>query len=164
MGKNKNFSKKRFGPYWKFGQGKFTQITFELKESVAYLTLTSSEKLILLDMIRVYSQETHAGHRPVPQGFPYTWRMCKENLSEPTFQKGVRNVCEKGFFEKPLSIQDHRSATATRYISSIDWEKYDLTETEERKLNSYSCKKENRLIAKAKRATDFRVGHKTKGV
>lgn len=149
-------------PYWTFGEGAFVMVCEELKKSVAYKVLTSTQRLILLDMIRVYAKASGSGKHRIDGGFPYTFSICTENVCETSFQKGVREILKRGFFDAPATLQDDRPASAKRYVQSRKWEDYKPAKEELQKLNRYDLRKSKRIIEKRKRVTNFRVGHKTK--
>lgn len=149
-------------PYWTYGQYGFVMVYNDLKNSSAYRCLKPTERLILIDMIRVYSKVSKRGAERVPEGFPYTFPMCMEDVCETSFQRGIRTLMAKGFFSAPPTIQDDRPGSPKYYHQSYEWTKYEPSKEETRKLNEYNYKKKNRQKAKQRRMTNFRAGYKSK--
>ena len=128
----------------------------ELKESDAYRVLTPTERLVLLDMLRLYNKAS-AGDKEYPDGgFNYVWQVCLENVSENYFYSARTRLCDLGFFDHPPEIQEMRPAAPTRFLPSREWSKYEATASEAKTLAKRNSEKKDRIRKKKRRRTDFR--------
>ncbi len=116
-----------------------------LKRSIAYRTLTSTEKLILLDMIRVLHRELTMsekgieGHEnPFEYGFMYSFAVCEEDVAPSTFHLSTNILVEKGFFRV---VFVPNSGLPKIYHPIKKWLSYEPTEKENSSLKNIERKK-----------------------
>ena len=136
--------------------GSFTQLYNELKESQAYRVLTPTERLILIDMIRVYGKASAGDYETLSEGIEYTWSVCLEIVAEATFHRARKRICDIGFFESPLDIQSLRPGAPTRFMPSRKWAKCVATQSDANRLAKHNKAKKKRIREKQRRRSRFR--------
>ena len=125
--------------------------------SNAYRVLRPKQKLVLLDMIRVY-RKASSGDKVYPKGgFQYVWEVCEEDVSESAFYRIRQRLVAVGFFSCPAEIQSMRAGAATRFLPSRDWTNFMAKGIEAKKLAERNRSKKKRLSAKQRRLTDHRT-------
>ena len=147
--------KKRVEHYYGDGYGVF--VRDELRDSDAYLVLSFSARVVLIDMLRVYikaSQNEKINIRDV--GFEYTFAMCRERISINSFGNSRKEVCRVGFFEMDSNLT--LFSYTNRYAPSIRWKSYKATDEEACVLKKHQDNKCKRLLKDKKRLIDFRTG------
>ena len=144
--------RRRFGTY---GTGKTTPIFDELRRSEAYRILSQTQRLILLDMLRVYCRASCWDTERVPEGFRFTYEQCEERISETGFYQVMRRLLKVGFLSAPPEIQEGRPAAPRRYLPCEDWRSYEPTADERRRLRGFENARKARLKKKKHRRANY---------
>jgi len=123
----------------------------------AYRVLTPKQKLILIDMIRIY-RKVSLGDKNYPKdGFEYVWEVCEEDVSESAFYLMRQRLVDLGFFDYPPEIQRMRAGTARRFLPSREWAGYKATPSESKVLAGRNKAKKTRIEDKQRRLAEFRA-------
>jgi hypothetical protein len=150
--------KQKTRPMDTFGGRYNVPVSDELRLSLAYKILTHTQKLILIDMLRVYCSASWWDTQPVnAEAFCYTYKQCTETVSDKCFHGAVRRICRVGFFDAPLEIQEQAPAAPRRYRPSTDWRRHEPTRDEKRKIYRFEANKKSRITKKKRRRADFRA-------
>lgn len=113
------------------GFGGVDDLLFHGFRSVAYLCLSHSARLILLDWVGRYEEATgyETDIRLADKGLTYPFRECTEPVSRATFYRAVDELISKGFLEKHPKFQ-HTTGEHMRYRPSHQWLAYEPTDAE----------------------------------
>lgn len=122
---------KRHGPrrgkgtphHW-WGNAPFALISDELRESLAYKSLTHATKLVLFDLIGFAYKKSDGSKDSLKEGFEYTFAVCREVCSEGTFDDARKMLIERGFIECPPKLQPLIVARPAVYVPSTKWREW----------------------------------------
>lgn len=143
-----------------FGSGSFIVLYEDMLSALAFRVLSPTEKLVLVDMLRIYRKASKGDTGVVLGGFNYTWSHCKTDVSERAFYKSRRRIVELGFFKVLGEDQAGRLGESHRFSTSELWKKDERVTAEQRRklMKSDEAKK-----AKLKRGRDRKTDYLTKG-
>lgn len=107
------------------GTGKGVYLTNEMRESIAYLTLTSTEKLVLVDFVRMFRRASSGDTRDIRDiGFTFTMAHMLELIDHKTFYRAREKICQLGFFKRADSLKQIKACAPDVFIPSTDWKKF----------------------------------------
>ena len=126
----------------------FIFISDAMMESPAYIALTPSAQLILIDLIRHIRDEFRdvIQIRADKTPFTYTYAMCRVRVSENTFLAAMKQFVEKGWLNIIPEDQVMAVASAVRYRLSERWRRYTFSDEERQKFYHWSSQKQKRLL------------------
>lgn len=99
----------------------FCMVPNRVRASVAYQSLTPAARLVFIDMLALYQRKSLSERNPLPDGFEYTYAVCNEPITENTFYDAIRQIVERGFFDRPIALQPDQVARPVRYVPCRDW-------------------------------------------
>lgn len=125
----------RLNTYGRAAHGVF--INGELRESVAYKTLTPAARLVLIDWLGRYMQRSKGDTESLREnGLSYSFSDCKENVSHKTFKTARAEIVQKGFFECPPKLQTILPGSRRLYTPSTAWRQYVPSPSEQKALGT----------------------------
>lgn len=112
----------------------------------AYRTLLPAQKLILIDMMRVYYRASRWDTENITDtGFTFTYKQCSEDLSAHAFYDALRAIVARGWFIEAVQLQELRAGAPKKYLPSRNWENYQGTPEERARLRQKQNRKAKRL-------------------
>ena len=85
-----------------FGSGPFVRLTQELRQSDAYIGLSKSAQLVLIDFIAKWNL-ADATDKKVQGGITFQFTECTVDVASSTFRKAMDELCLMGFVERNAS-------------------------------------------------------------
>jgi len=111
----------RVGYFWPDGS-KFTALPEDFFCSEAFRSLSASAALVLPWMVRRYYQiSKNESLNLASTGFTFTWKHMEGKISENTFGRAVKEICQKGFFTCDPKLQPIIPGQAKLYAPSRNW-------------------------------------------
>lgn len=107
-----------------FGHGQFIRLAIELLEHDAYIGLSKSAQLILIDFIGEWNRAEAAGGL-VAGGLRYSYGMCRCDVSPPTFKAAMLELVAHGFIVRAAPSKRLRGAPHY-YRASERWRSFNL--------------------------------------
>ena len=125
----------RLNTYGSAAHGVF--INGELRESVAYRTLTPAARLVLIDWLGRYMQKSKGDTESLCKaGITYSFSDCKENVSHKTFKTARAEIVAKGFFEYSPKLQTLIPGSRRLFTPSTAWRRYVPSPSEQKALET----------------------------
>lgn len=161
MGKKKSF-KSSFGGgevlirYYQAGK-LYIMVSDDYRDYIAYRVLKPMTKLILFDYLRCVRNK-HASVAPDhadKHRFTYSYSECREDVSENTFHRAMRELKRTGWVDVLPETQNFGIGQPVFYTVSDKWRTYKPTEEERQTLNGYDGAKRRRLDANLQRKSAF---------
>ena len=143
-----------------FGKGRGVYATDEMRRSVTWRSLTPAERLIALDMIRVYNGPSNGDSESIKErGFIFVYpKDLIELVSEDTFTKARERICEVGFFDKAHHLKELRPHAPNRYLPSERWRTYSPSAAERQRQQTKQRRGQQRFIEHKHRRANFLDG------
>ena len=139
-----------------FGRGRGVYITDELRASLAYKTLTPQERLVLLDMIRVFNKASSGDRHPIADtGIVFTLSMTIEEVDEKSFSVARRRICQRGFFSRVPELESARPGAPHIYMPDTRWRTYTPTPDEQERIQRKAARKAEALSRGSRRKREF---------
>lgn len=104
----------------------FIQLWTKTLESDAYISMSMSSQLILIDLFRHIQQEFMFinPEKRYFHKFKYTYSDCKLTISPTTFKKSIKEIIEKGWLDFNISDKPIKVCSANYYRISERWKEY----------------------------------------
>ena len=146
-----------------FGGAPWMPLSEEIKSVDAWHALTSTERLVLLEMIRVYDSASYHDTVSIDsKGFNYPWSYCCELVDPQTFYAATRSICRVGWFEERPDLQDVRPAAPKVYTPSDKWRRFKATGEKGERIRKAKARRQQELARGQKRKRDFLAKTPTK--
>ena len=156
MGYAKRKKNQQMGTY---GRGRFLMLSDELQQSAAYRVLSPIQKLVLLDMLRLYGRLSRFDREPLPDGFSYTFKNCLEGINETSFYDARKRLVDVGFMVRRDDLKRLTPGAPDVFSASSGWMKYQPSDAESARLASSEQRKQNSLARGQARKRRFIEKH-----
>jgi len=156
MGHGKRGKKEPRGTY---GRGGFVMVYDSLRQSIAYRVLTSTQKIVLFDWLRLYMRLSNFDKEPLPDGFSYAFSNCTEPVDEGTFYQARQRIADVGFFEQRNDLKRLVPGAPDVFSPSSAWMQYKPTDEEAARLDKADRRKRRSLERGQTRKSLFREKH-----
>jgi len=133
---------KQMGTY---GTGGFLMVSDTLRESTAYRALTSTQKLVLFDVMRLYMRLSRFDREPLTDGFCYAFTNCRELIDETSFYDARKRLVEIGFLERRDDMKRLTPGAPDVFSASSKWMHYQPSAAEAARLQSMEQRKQRSL-------------------
>lgn len=146
---------RRFGHFWR--DEPFTALGKTLRDSNAYRTLSATEKLVLVDWMRVFDSASWNDKDDLrKKGFCYTYSLCELDIPDRTFRRSKKPILVRKFFECPPLLQSGRPGDPYWFLPSRDWREYEPTAAEQEKIKQWDKRKLRTLDRDHGRRREYR--------
>ena len=131
-----------------------TPIYDDLLDSPAYSVLTSSAKILLIEVLRRWCRKSAWDTAPASDGIPVTWDQCGRSMSEKTFRTARKALVTAGFLDVVLD-PERKPGAPVRYVFGTRWQSFEPDPETARKQRQHAARKAARIDASARRLMTF---------
>lgn len=142
-----------------YGRGGFVMVSDELRQSTAYRALTPTQRLVLIDMLRLYMRLSDFDKETLPDGFSYAFTNCHELLDERTFYDGRKRLVDVGFLERRDDLKRLTPGAPDVFSPSRRWTKYQPSDAEMARLAALEQRKQTSITRGQARKRRFMEQH-----